>query len=582
MRALTRLFLVLCLLLGVGYPHVLAASELRVLIDVSGSMRWNDPHNLRLPAVRLLSELVPEEHSVGLWLFAESTEVLEPVFQASPAWRQRVGTRLERIHSRGLFTDIEGALEAVTRDWLDDTPTPGSERHVLLLTDGLVDLPAGPEASAQSRARILEAMVPELVGAAIQVHAIGLSDEIDRPLLETLTQATGGWLEVIKDAERLQRIFLRMLEQATPPSTVPLIDNRFLIDASVSEFTVLVFRPKTHPLRLLAPDGSVFLPTTPTHAVQWRLAGSYDLITVSAPMAGTWAIDTPEDPDNRVLVVTDLELALAPPPSVLDIGHALNLKVWATEHGHPIQMPDFLTLIESRARLTAINAGSDADTTTIAGISMTLALDLSRYAFVGQFETMDLPPGDYHLEVELDGGTFQRAQQRRIKLTQPDLMLHASVRAVSEQQPEPALIVRLQTAPEILETGQGFGYLQWISPNGCSQMIAIDSDQLNATLDPLPLDQPGIHQLQARVGGLSPSGQLIHLSSPMLEVPVSCGQLGRPAPSTSDGPPDTPFRGTIDIRQLLLYWLIFNGFFIFVAGLGGILIQSRPNRRTAP
>ena len=42
-----------------------AASDVRLVIDVSGSMKRNDPDNLRQPAVELLVELLPDGGKAG-------------------------------------------------------------------------------------------------------------------------------------------------------------------------------------------------------------------------------------------------------------------------------------------------------------------------------------------------------------------------------------------------------------------------------------------------------------------------------------------------------------------------------------
>ena len=46
-------------LLVLTTPAVQAGADVRILIDVSGSMKENDPRNLRVPAMRLMSELLP-------------------------------------------------------------------------------------------------------------------------------------------------------------------------------------------------------------------------------------------------------------------------------------------------------------------------------------------------------------------------------------------------------------------------------------------------------------------------------------------------------------------------------------------
>ena len=53
------------LLLGNGVAISTASAtepvnDVRVMIDISGSMKHNDPHNLRAPALRLLTGLLPK------------------------------------------------------------------------------------------------------------------------------------------------------------------------------------------------------------------------------------------------------------------------------------------------------------------------------------------------------------------------------------------------------------------------------------------------------------------------------------------------------------------------------------------
>ena len=51
--------------------------EIRILIDTSGSMKDNDPENLRAAALRLMAKLLPKQSTAGVWMFdALSTEIV--------------------------------------------------------------------------------------------------------------------------------------------------------------------------------------------------------------------------------------------------------------------------------------------------------------------------------------------------------------------------------------------------------------------------------------------------------------------------------------------------------------------------
>ena len=46
-------------------------SDVRIVVDISGSMKDTDPTNLRQPAVRLLARLLPEGATAGVWTFGQ-------------------------------------------------------------------------------------------------------------------------------------------------------------------------------------------------------------------------------------------------------------------------------------------------------------------------------------------------------------------------------------------------------------------------------------------------------------------------------------------------------------------------------
>ena len=184
--SLRRAFCALLLLglLAIAGPLCAATPDVRILIDVSGSMRQTDPQNLRVPALRLVNELLPAGAEAGNWLFAEKIEVLTPPGKVDEKWKTRTRARLDRIHSRGLFTDIEQAIATATAGW--DKADETRERHLILLTDGLVDVSKEADKSVASRARIVGEQMERLKAANVKVHGIALSDQVDTQLMRLL------------------------------------------------------------------------------------------------------------------------------------------------------------------------------------------------------------------------------------------------------------------------------------------------------------------------------------------------------------------------------------------------------------
>ena len=324
-------------------------SDIRILIDVSGSMKKNDPNNLRAPALRLLVGLLPNDAKAGTWTFGKYVNMLVPFRDVNEAWKLEAELQSKNIHSYGLFTNIEQALNKATAN--QKGADPRYRRSVILLSDGLVDVSTDAEINKKSRQRILDVIVPRLKKNHVAVHTIALSDSADHRLLRAISLATDGWYEQVDNADQLQRVFLHLFEKAATRDTVPLLDNHFKIDGSVSEMTLLVFRRAgAKASQLILPNQSKISSDKTPNNVRWHSEGNYDLITIDKPLSGEWQIDADVDPDNRVMVVTDLKLKTTELPNNILVGESFDFDVSLTEKDVRIERQDFLKLVDAKLR----------------------------------------------------------------------------------------------------------------------------------------------------------------------------------------------------------------------------------------
>lgn len=318
--------------------------DTRVLIDISGSMKENDPQNLRRSALRLLVGLLPAETRAGVWTFGQYVNMQIKLGVIDDSWKKRARIAAGKIHSRGLYTDIERAIKKATEDWKGEPKE--YRRSIILLTDGMVDVAKDSAKDAASRNRIINEIIPHLKSLGVTVHTIALSERADHELMRKLSKSTGGWYEQVNSADRLQRAFLKMFEKVSRPDTVPLKDNRFTIDKSISEATLLIFRREgSEPSRIMPPKGYSFEADNAPAYVQWHRDRGYDLLTIKNPQAGEWRIQADMDPDNRVMIVTDLKMKSTALPSRLLIGEAMPIEVKFTEHGKTVTKKRFLRMV---------------------------------------------------------------------------------------------------------------------------------------------------------------------------------------------------------------------------------------------
>lgn len=197
------------------------------------------------------------------------------------------------------------------------------KRRMILLSDGMVDMSKEEAVNKRIRNRIINKILPALKKAGVQIHTIALSKNADQDLMQKLAQGTGGKFVYAESADALNRIFLHLFERATSATAVPIKKNRFMVDKSVSDMTVLVFHSKDKETRLLTPGRKAMTQAKHPPTVSWHHEDQFDLITVKKPVAGKWGIEAAKDPDNRVLVVTNLKLKAAAMPDLVYAGETV-------------------------------------------------------------------------------------------------------------------------------------------------------------------------------------------------------------------------------------------------------------------
>jgi uncharacterized protein (TIGR03503 family) len=386
--------------------------DVRILIDISGSMKRTDPGNLRAPALRLFVSLLPTDTRAGVWTFGQWVNMLIPHGPVDANWKIGARVAAGEIHSHGLYTNIEDALRRASWDW--QHPDPQARRNLILLTDGLVDIAESATNNTASRQRILEELLPRLQQAGATLHTIALSQESDHNLMRQLAAATGGWFETIETTDGLERLFLRMFEQVARTDSLPLTNNRVKIDASIKEITFLIFRGDgTKATHVITPSGRQFDRQHLSDGMQWHQESRYDLITIQKPEVGNWKIDADIDPDNRIIVVTDLRLKTTHLPAVLSATDSIVFTAHLEEKGDIITRRDLLHFVRMKLKQSDTHDkqwkfrlkddGKGADRQAHDGI---YSAELKN----------SLIDGEHEIELVANGTTFKRYARQLVKI----------------------------------------------------------------------------------------------------------------------------------------------------------------------
>lgn len=402
-------------------------ADVRIIVDISGSMKQTDPNDLRQPAVRLLARVIPEGNTAGVWTFGQYVNMLVPHGEVNDSWRETAIDRSTQINSVALRTNLGRAIEVAS----DGYVTGGSleNTHFILLTDGNVDISDSADVNKAEEERILGKVLSDLVAKGATFHPVALSGLADARFLKTLAEESQGSFRVADTAESLNLAFLDALNTAAPQEQIPIEGNAFTVDGGVKEFTALIFRGeakageagKETSLELTRPDGKTLLQSAQPDNVRWASEAAYDLVTISEPQAGEWRVKGELGEGSRVTVVSDLRMVVGPVPATFTAKSPIEVRVAFFENSEKVTNPEFLDVISLELSLTSEDGrrGSKA-------LSKDQSPEDGEYA-----DTISKLPteGLYRIDIVADGKTFARKFSATTKFIVPVGMIDSTIDA---------------------------------------------------------------------------------------------------------------------------------------------------------
>ncbi|MBQ0732278.1 MAG: VWA domain-containing protein, partial [Oleispira antarctica] len=423
-------FLLLSSILWVGVSTATSAAEgdnkalpydVRIVVDISGSMKQTDPNDLRIPALNLLLELMPEGAQAGIWTFGRYVNNLVPVAKVDDVWRSQAKTSALKISSFGLQTNLSGALNDAAWGLSADS---GFQQSIILLTDGKIDMAEAGAANAeqintQERKKLMSQVLGKYRVAGANIHTLALSDLADKNLLQEIALETDGLYSEAQDAEALMKAFLRAFDQAIPAEQVPMEDNTFVIDGSVNEFTALIFKPSVgaQETALLTPGGERWTEMKHPASVRWHKDVSFDLITIKLPEAGTWIAEADLDPSNRVTILSDLALRIKGIPATIFPGDKLDVQINLTNEGDVVDSSEILRLTDITMKV--VTASGREGSKVLSDPESPPADGIYRE---GLYRLKEM--GQYQVDVVAEGRTFQRKRSFSMTMIQPVEITH--------------------------------------------------------------------------------------------------------------------------------------------------------------
>jgi hypothetical protein len=374
-------------------------ADTRILLDVSRSMAENDPENLRNQAIELLTDSLPSGEAAGLWTFGQYVNMLVPFRPVTPAWRQEIATKISAQNSPASRTNLGRALETTAFDF--NYASYSGPTHIVLITDGRVDIAPNGEVNAVERERILNQLVPDYVRANARIHTIAMSAQADHALLKQMSDQTGGRYQRIDNPRDLTQALAELAPEVAPTNQLALQDKAFIVDPGVRELTVLMYH-QAGAVTLRSPSGQTTSAVAPAEQ-RWRVGRGFTQVSITAPDVGQWQVAGDLAGNSSIRVRSDITLSWTAPL-------ALTLA-----KGSPVELTAVLTDLQGQSLSPDLGSVIQA-TMRIDGRVIPVRIEQDRIS-------AQLTPAptatESSVELSVDGGTFNRLIKLQLRFVEP-------------------------------------------------------------------------------------------------------------------------------------------------------------------
>lgn len=381
-------------------PLAQADTQFRVIVDASGSMLISDPDRLTSEALRLISNLAPEEEAtLGIWLFGEAPRVLLPEAPVNKETKAKLVNYMNSYVTEDVKTDLEAIMALLLETPDSGDLAEGFDRHWILVTDGMVDISLDEVINKASRDRILNDLTGKLEERGIHLHTISMTGYTDKELLESLSLRTEATHTEVAIPEDLLATFDRIFTQASPSDELPFDGNRFVVDDAIDELTLVVFHDNGVQPYIVKPNGNPLSLDDKTSATV-SASDHYTLITINRPDSGEWQVNNVDLERSSIRIITNLSAKATKVSPVVFVNEYIHSMVGLFQSDILINDDKILDLLTVKQTLIRLNGDKKE---TILSYEMTKENSQFKQSLKGITE-----PGNYELLSLVDGKTFSR------------------------------------------------------------------------------------------------------------------------------------------------------------------------------
>lgn len=376
-----------------------------LVLDSSGSMKWTDPHNLRIAASKLFVSLLDQHDTASVIHFGTKAVSLSEPLPASEANKRKLQAAAGKVPSNDRYTNLYEGLQKGL-EVLVQHAEKRAQPIIVLLSDGTMDT-GNPEQDMFLDNKLRTELLPALRSRGISVYTVALTAESDLQLMDQIARDTGGTFGFALTDKDVQRVMTSIIEQLKKPNRLPSQGQVFVVDDSVKELTIVVDKKSPRsPIRVQAPDGRIYSAAAPGEDASWVSSPYFESMTTRRVVPGTWTILSADAGEVSAYIATDLKLVTRVDPPHPTPGRTVRIEAWLEQRGTRLTEPGILEKTSFYAsfvgpapdggrRLEFSDDGSRGDRQKGDGIYT--------------LEYTPSGPGAVRLDAVADGTTFSRA-----------------------------------------------------------------------------------------------------------------------------------------------------------------------------
>jgi len=399
--------LLLCtLLLFIGMQTGVATEkgmDVALVLDTSGSMKKNDPNQLREQAAKLFVSLLSRKDKVSVIGFSNRAYPITPLLSLNSRKNEsKLLNAIEKMNTNGRYSNLHDAIQG-GYDLLKQYKSADRMRHIILMSDGKMDL--GNQArNLRLLEQTLEELTPKLAKENIKIHTIAFTDDSYIPLLKLAAEDTGGEFILLKNSNGIHQVFENMFERTKNPDMLPLDEDSFVVDKAVKEVTIVASKYKYNTvIAIQSPEGEELTRKNHSSKVKWYKARKFDLVTITDPAPGYWLIKFSEG-GNKAYIVSDIKLEATSTKQRAESGTPLHIQALLKNKNRRITNSALLNATRFSVKVTSPTGATIENSLVDDGSEIGSEKKDGIYGISYAFEKQ----GPYKIEVTAKGETFDR------------------------------------------------------------------------------------------------------------------------------------------------------------------------------